>query len=462
MRIQTKTALLYTILTGVILLALGMFVYVLTSRFAATDFYKRLEIRAFVAARVKLEQDESSVTAYDDIRKAHLEVLQGEKEFFIEVSDTQVMQAQPSTLHLPQKFYKQVVHHGVANYQSGDTYYTAIYYPDNQGNFIVLLSARNEPLTSTLRNLRYLLIAGFFSAMLIVFTVGLIFSRQTFAPVRNIIRQVKTINAENLAVELPVYRGEDEIAQLTNTFNDMLYRLRTAFETQQNFVSNASHEFRTPVTTILGEADLSLTGERTVPELKQAMQNILHEAEKLKLIIDSLLSLAQTGFDGKKQQWTPLRIDELLCDVKHNVENITNRHNVQLVLDNLPEDETFLEVEGNADLLKLAVSNIVLNACKYSDNKQVTVSIHSDGTQLQVIIEDKGIGIPEKELKDIFTPFFRASNVQTYRGYGIGLPLSMNIIRLHHGNISVLSVQDTGTRVVVMLPVFQENRQAGL
>jgi len=454
MKIQTKTALLFTALTGVILLLLGIFVYVLTSRFAATDFYKRLEIRAFIAARVKLERDETSVTAYDDIRKAHLEMLEGEKEYFIEVNDTQTMQAQPSDLKLPQHFYNQVVLRGVANYESGDTFYTAIYYPDNEGNFIVLLSARNEPLTSTLLNLRYLLIAGFLTSMVIVFTFGLFFSRQTFAPVRNIIRRVKTINAENLSVELPPYDGGDEIAQLSNTFNDMLYRLRTAFETQQNFVSNASHEFRTPVTTILGEADLALAGERSVPELKQSMQNILHEAEKLKLIIDSLLSLAQTGFDGKKQRWLLVRMDELLLEVKHNVENITNRHNVQLVLDNLPEDETFLEVEGNADLLKLAISNIVLNACKYSDNKQVTVNIHSDGQKLQVIIEDQGIGIPAKEVKDIFTPFFRASNVQTYRGYGIGLPLSMNIIRLHHGNISVLSVQDTGTRVVVDLPVY--------
>jgi len=196
-----------------------------------------------------------------------------------------------------------------------------------------------------------------------------------------------------------------------------------------------------------------LSANRTREELQQAMLVVLSEAEKLQHISNSLLNLAQTGFDGKRQEWKKIRIDELIWEVKRSVEEIVTANTIRLQLDDLPDKSEDLIVSGNEQLLKLALSNILLNGCKYSNNKPVKVTLKVVGDYVHIITEDNGIGIPQNELEHVFEPFFRASNSQRFQGYGIGLPLSLNIIRLHHGMIKVESSEGNGTKVLVMLPV---------
>lgn len=453
MKIQTKTAILFTTITAAIILMLSGFVYYFTSEQASTDFYKRLEIRAFIAARVRFEKDKNSVEAYNDIRQKHLERLENEKEYFI-LADTDYHYPDSiAQIGLPLKFYQEIIIKGTGSYKKNNTYYTGIYYTDSKNRFIVLLSAKNEQLTATIRKLGNILIIGFLVAVVIVYTSSIFFSRNTFAPVRHIIKNVKDINAENFSLRLPERIGHDEISELTYTFNEMLDRLGTAFETQNNFVSNASHEFRTPITAIIGEADIALSRNRTPEELLQTIRIILAEAEKLKHITNSLLNLAQTGFDGKKQTRQKIRIDELVCDVKTDIEEITGNPNISLILDELPEDDNDLIVDGNPHLLRLALGNILQNACKYSNNAPVYVRIHALAGNIYVEIKDTGIGIPPDDIKKVFDPFFRAVNTLSYEGYGLGLPLSMNIARLHKGTIKVHSVINEGTTVEIILPI---------
>ncbi len=453
MKIQTQTAILFTTITAAVILLLSLFIYYFTSRFAAIDFYKRLEIRAYIAARVMLEKDETSVDAYSEIRREHLEILQGEKEYFIRVDTLSKKWLLPRGLSLPNSFFLNVIKNGKDYVNRNGYYYTGIFYEDNEGNFIVLLSAGNEALANTMANLRYFLILGFVVGTLLVYATSVFFSRYTFKPVRTLIKRVKSINAENLSLRLPEKKGKDEIWELGYTFNEMLDRLQTSFETQNNFVSNASHEFRTPITTIMGEAELALSTGRSREELQQSLMNIQVQAEKMKHISDSLLNLAQTGFDGKRQEWKSIRIDELMWEVKHSVEEIVNARAVQLQLHHLPESSDDLLINGNEQLLKLAFSNVILNACKYSGNRPVKVTIRKVEDYVHIITEDEGIGIPPTELEHVFEPFFRASNSQRFQGYGIGLPLSLNIIRLHHGMIKVDSTEGKGTQVLVALPV---------
>lgn len=453
MTIQTKTAILFAAITASVILLLSAFIYYFTTRVAFTDFYKRLEIRAYIAARVRFEQDETSVTAYSDIRREHLEILPGEKEYFVLVDSSVDKISTKAGVDLPETFFRSAVRQGAAYYTRQGFYYTGIYYPDNEGNFIVIIAATNESLANAMENLRNSLIIAFVAGTLVVFATAFVFSKYTFQPVRNIIRRVKNINAENLSLRLPEQKGKDEISELAYTFNEMLDRLQTSFETQNNFVSNASHEFRTPITTILGEADLVMSGHRSPEEVRKSVSTILSQALKMQHISNSLLNLAQTGFDGKKQDWTLLRIDELLWEVKTGVEEITSDNTVELHFENLPDSPEELIVFGSLQLLKLAFSNIILNGCKYSNNQPVIVQLRIVEDYIHVTVTDQGIGIPSSELPHVFEPFFRASNSQRFQGYGIGLPLSLNIIRLHHGMIQINSGEDRGTSVLVALPI---------
>jgi signal transduction histidine kinase len=118
----------------------------------------------------------------------------------------------------------------------------------------------------------------------------------------------------------------------------------------------------------------------------------------------------------------------------------------------MPDNPEALKINGNEQLLHLALSNLINNACKYSDNQVVQVSIRAADHQLIVSIKDVGIGIPEAELKYIYDPFFRASNTKRYEGYGVGLALTRNILRLHKGELLIHSKINEGTTVQIFLP----------
>ena len=230
-------------------------------------------------------------------------------------------------------------------------------------------------------------------------------------------------------------------------------RIEIAFETNKNFISNASHEFGTPLTAIIGEADVALLKDRTPVEYKEALQKILKQSERLNKISQSLLFLAQIGYKENKFNYSIIRTDELILQANEIMNQLIPKNNIKIDFELLPENPKKLKVMGNKDLLMLAITNIMTNACKYSSNKPVIVSLASTNNEIVLIIKDQGIGIPESELPFIFDPFFRASNTTAYDGYGIGLPLSQNIIKIHKGELMINSVLHKGVTVQVKLPI---------
>jgi signal transduction histidine kinase len=251
---------------------------------------------------------------------------------------------------------------------------------------------------------------------------------------------------------LDVKKGNDEMSQLAQTFNNMLNRLETAFETQNNFISNASHELRTPLTIISGEVELAMKTIEDTAKQGKALAKIKDEAERLEHILTSLLGLAQSGFNGKNQPWEEVRMDELLWEIKESVNQVHPNSKIEIDFTKLPDDEELLTLRVNKNLIKLAISNIVNNACKYSNENLVSISIESNANMLSIAVTDRGIGIPQTDIQHIFEPFYRASNTNDFKGYGVGLPLSLNIIRLHRGSIAIKSQEGVGTEIKVLLP----------
>src|SRR5690606_6496328 len=203
--------------------------------------------------------------------------------------------------------------------------------------------------------LRNILLIGIPLASLLALFISIMFSKKVYTPVKQITDRVKEISSENMHLRLSSSNDKDEIGELITTFNNMLDRLETAFETQNNFVSNASHELGTPLTAIIGEAELALNRPRTEEQYKQSLHVILREGERLEHITKSLLSLAQTGFDGKKQQWERVRTDELIFTVKNMIDRLNPKNQVEIDYSMLPEEEDKLCVQGNAQLLQLAL-----------------------------------------------------------------------------------------------------------
>lgn len=457
MRIQTKTGILFTIITATIILIISWTSYFITRSFVSRDFFKRLEIRVIVATKVLFEQDHITTNTYQELRKKYLETLTQEKEYVFRV-DT-IYKLKDRKTFIPYSFLQNIVQQkGIPVYfNKGDIDFAGLFYPDETGDYIVIKSAVNEYGISTLENLRNIKIATFILAVIIVYTTSIFFSKKTFEPVRDIIERTKNISAYNLGLRLEDKGGGDEIAELAKTFNNMLDRLQTAFETQNNFISNASHELRTPLTNIVGEADWALTRTRSMEEYKQSITSIQKHADHLNKITSELLSLSQISFTGQQQEWEEIGVVELIEESAFSVKNLIKGTELNLdIAEEIISNEQ-LSIKGIRTLLKLALGNIIANGAKYSNQEKVDLRVKKTGHLIELTIVDRGIGIPANEISRVFEPFFRASNTKSFEGYGVGLPLALNIIRIHHGNIEVKSIQSVGTSVTITLPVNQNS-----
>lgn len=451
MKITTKIALLFTLLCTFIIVVLSITVYHFANERAFQDFYTRLELRAVIAAKANLDTGTRNTVAYEQVRNEHLRRLPDEKEYIVTVDSLKWFAEHGLELKVPQTFFDEIVNNKSASYRKDYQFFKGIYYENHEGRYAIILTAVHSYARNFLVNLKTILITANLASTLVIFTIGMFFSKQILAPIRRVTHEVNNISSTSLHKRLPVKDGEDEVAELGHTFNNMLNRLETSFETQNNFVSNASHEFNTPLTAIIGEAELALYKTRTAEQYQKSLEVILSQAEKLRNLTKSLLELAQSGFTGNLSLET-VKVEELLKNVKKVAGSIYP--NCNLIIDNSlqPHDTGSLTIKGNFHLLELCISNIVLNGCKYSTGESITLALATSDKHVIFIIKDKGIGIPERDMPYIFDPFFRASNVKASKGYGIGLPLAHNIIKLHKGVIDVTSKESEGTEVVVKIP----------
>ncbi|WP_207429467.1 HAMP domain-containing sensor histidine kinase [Pedobacter sp. SYSU D00535] len=451
MRIQTKITLLFFVVSSFGLIVLNAAIFYFVSQFTFEDFNKRLQARVNFAAQINLLRDENR-EAYQEVRNKYLERLADEQDYIIKVLPSGHIPK--AGLDVPDSFFQNILRNGSARYNKDNRFFAGRYYTTKRGNYIVVVTASDPHGFKELEQLQKVLVIGFLVSVAITYLGGRVFYYYAIKPVRNIIKSVQNITANNLHLRLDEVGGEDEVSELVFTFNNMLTRLETAFETQNNFVSNASHELRTPLSIITGETELLLAEKGLSDSARKSAEAILKESDKLGQILTSLLGLAQTGFDGKKQKWQKIRIDELVMNVTDSVKKIEPESTLDVDFSALPEDESQVSIEGNINLLRLAISNIVMNACKYSNNQLVTVRVSSENGMVCISTTDRGIGIPSQEQQHVFEPFFRASNTSNYEGYGIGLPLTLNIIRLHKGTIGIRSEESKGTEIRVLLPVM--------
>ena len=453
MKIHTKLTLLFFVIGAVGIFLLNACIFYFVSEFNFEDFFKRLEARVNLAAEIKLNPDEKSA-AYQEVRNRYLEKLEHERDYIIEVKGERKLNFE-KPLPLPDDFYSAIISKGKARYDENNHFYAGSYFKGDTKSYIVIVAAEDPYGFKEIQQLRKVLIVFFVISLILTYFSGVLFSHYTLRPLRNVIKEVKNITANNLHSRLPEVKGKDEIAEMVLTFNHMLTRLETSFETQNNFVSNASHELRTPLSIITGETELLISRTDLTDGARASAKTILMEADKLGQILSSLLGLAQTGFNGKKQNWELIRVDELVLKVADAVKKIEPDGIIDLDFSNLPEDETQVSTSGNVNLLQLAISNIVLNACKYSSNRPVTIKVSSENSRIMISVSDQGIGIPVEEQQHIFEPFFRASNTSEFEGHGIGLPLTLNIIRLHKGTIGIRSEVEIGTEIQILLPMIR-------
>lgn len=452
MKIRIRIIWLLSTTFAFLVLVFSVFVYVLSSNYVFNDFYDRLKTRSNTTIRIELDHrgDREFVK---DFKQEYLEKLPEEKSVVVELNKSmKPVDSNRRSVH-ENEFIEKVVRYKHTRDRNHNILTYGIFYTAKNGtSYVVYTSAKNLEYTKYKHYLGGLLVLMFLASVGLIFVVSLWLSKRLIKPISDLSSNVHQIGTENLHFRIENKQEGDELGELIDTMNNMLDRLETSFETQNNFISNASHELNTPLTSIIGQADLMLSKERSMEEYQAALGSILEQAEKLNKKTKALLFLAQTGFDGKKMTIEQLRVDELIFETMETVNKIIPGNKIRFDFETLPENLDLLEIKGNSQLLQLALSNVLLNATKYSENKEVRIYLSHTAAYLSIHVKDLGIGIPPKDLNHIYDPFFRASNTNSFEGYGIGLPLTRNIMRQHKGKIIVHSEENTGTLVSLLLP----------
>ena len=322
--------------------------------------------------------------------------------------------------------------------------------PQIQG--AMLMTIYCSEITATMMELNYqglLLIA-----VIVVLSVflGYILATVLVKPLARVTKSIEdlTDGYQNDEISVPDYT---ETELITDAFNKMLARMKVLDESRSEFVSNVSHELKTPMTSMKVLAD-SLVGQQGVPEelYQEFLQDITAEIDRENRIITDLLSLVKMDKKTADLSIQHMDINQLLEDILKRLRPIADKRSIDLILD------SFRPVEADVDEIKFtsAISNLVENAIKYNvDDGWVRVSIDADHKYFYVTVADSGMGIPEDSLERIFERFYRVdkSHSREIGGTGLGLAITRSTIAMHHGVIKVFSREGEGTTFSVRIPL---------
>lgn len=289
-------------------------------------------------------------------------------------------------------------------------------------------------------------------AFLFLLVVSFVLSKVLTNPFQDLIQNLNHIADDNMGEDM-IVNTFTETSEISDSISQALGRLRNIDESRQEFVSNVSHELKTPITSIRVLADSLMAQEDAPVELyREFMADISEEIDRESKIIDDLLTLVKLDKSATELSVTPVAVNELLKLILKRLRPLANLRNIELVLESVRP----VTVEVDEVKLTLALSNLVENAIKYNIvDGWVRITLDADHKFCYVKVADSGIGIPEEFQSNIFERFYRVDKARSREkgGTGLGLSIARNIILLHHGAIKVSSKENEGTTFTVRIPL---------
>jgi signal transduction histidine kinase len=454
MKIRTKLTLQFLLLGGTIMIIASVAIYLTSAGLRRDAFYNRLRTKARLTASLVLEGDLPDTNQLKTLDTEYLYSLHNEKIIILNyLNDIVYSTDREAEIAIRYDVLERVRLYQKMYYRQGPYEVLGTLYTTRSYRYVVLAAATDIEGINHLRKLKMILAAVLGTSLLLFYFAGILFAGRALKPITSVIKRVEEISETRLDLRVPVINPRDELGQLAETFNKMLRRLQISFGMQKDFIANASHELRTPLTSINGQLEVLLNRDRPVEEYKATIASVLEDIKSLSELTNRLLLLAKTTSVNQPAHETPVRIDELMWQIKDDFKKFNKTYNINISLDESLTDSMQITATGDESLLKTAFMNIADNACKYSDDHSVIISLKAQNGCIAAIFSDKGIGISKTELLKVNEPFYRSPAARNIPGTGIGLPLVNHIIKLHQGTVQIESEEGIGTRVTVMLPV---------
>lgn len=333
--------------------------------------------------------------------------------------------------------------------------------PDNSIG-LIQLSTSLDPLKEILfKSILIFILFSVFVLALSWFIINNIIHR-TLKPLNNVTDNIEKINAEKLYLRIPEDTKQFEINRLSKAFNGMLERIELSFKKEneindkmKKFVSDASHELKTPITSIRGFAEvLSMGAAKDEKQLRTSLEAIMNESDRLTRLINSLLQLSR--FDQNYQlEMRAENISEIIKEIQPQLTVMAANRTLELNIEN----EIF--IKANKDQVKQVIFNLAQNAARYSPEESgiIKISLNSilkEGIRYaKLTVADNGIGIPEENISSIFDRFYRINShrARSQGGYGLGLSIVKSIVEAHRGEILVSSKPGKGTNFTILFKI---------
>lgn len=335
------------------------------------------------------------------------------------------------------KHHNEVLAYGTKNIINGQEYYIYVQ-KDTSGQ------------KSAIANSAILILGCVFLTGSIVF---LVIADIIVKPLTRLTNAIKELSNGNYNVRVDNV-GQDEISKLNQGFNQMARQLAKQDETRQKFISDISHEFQTPLTSIQGFANI-LKEEDLPKEQRVKYANIiLYNSKRLSSLAKNMLQLTLLDREEIELELTKYSLVEQMNRVISTQENQAMEKNIEIVFE-MPKKEIF--IEGDEQRLEQVWTNIISNAIKYTnEGGLITITMKKNSKDIEISIEDTGIGMSKEVVSHIFERFYREDKARNVEGNGLGLAIVKSIVDLHHGKIDILSQVDVGTNFIVRLPIEKQ------
>lgn len=295
------------------------------------------------------------------------------------------------------------------------------------------------------------------AAILFSAICGYFLAKQLLKPVRDLSGAMKKIKENGFQDRMEVYKQKDEISDLTIVFNEMMDEIKKSFLLQKQFVEDASHELRTPVSILEGHLSLlNRWGKKDPAILDESLEASLQELTRLKKLINDLLELTRAEnprmISGEKAD-----IQEILLQLVKNLEIVH------------PDFQFVMELDQQLPLISMSEQHLLQvliilldNSINYSkDNKKILISANRLNKDILLSVRDSGIGIPQEHIAEVFNRFFRIDKARSREngGTGLGLAIAKSLIEKYNGSILIDSLEGVGTSVRIVLPIATKKRK---
>jgi heavy metal sensor kinase len=280
---------------------------------------------------------------------------------------------------------------------------------------------------------------------------GWVLARRSLSPIGYIASKAQSITSENLSERLHPRGTNDELDDLIQTINGMIARLEISFKRMAEFTADASHELKTPICAMRGEAEVLLSKGRLAEEYQEGLAHFIEQFDRLNQMINDLILLSKFDASQMDLKMAPIQLDLLIKELCNLFQVLAEQNKITLEMGTIEG----VTVIGDKMRLQQLFTNLLDNAIKYTSRGSIHVTVEKNKDSALVKIRDTGIGIPKEEQEKIFKRFYRVdkSRSRDTGGVGLGLSIAEWIVQAHHGKIEVESELNQGSTFLVYLPI---------